>query len=304
MTLLHFAGYQPAASIHTRAASHFGKLLRDALGDDVEFRQTVSILDEGRPAGDLAPLVADGTYSMCYLSTIRFARHVPALSLFDAPFVIGDRGRVWRALEGRFGADIKAAFAKDTPWRVLGFWDNGFRQISNRVRPLRSPADCAGLSIRVQQTDDIVDTFARIGFDVRSIDISEAVRELTAGRIDAQENPLTSINAFGIQKLHKHITLTGHIFGVALLLANAQQYEKWPQAVRDAVHDAAGEATDFQRKLAVEQDDSLRAAFAADGVAFVDLSADERAAFADAARPVADRLTAPFEPDLLARLRG
>ncbi|MEK9662296.1 MAG: TRAP transporter substrate-binding protein DctP, partial [Alphaproteobacteria bacterium] len=203
MTALHFAGYQPTASIHTRAARRFGELLDETLGDGIDFRQTVSILDEGRPAGDLAPLVADGTYSMCYLSTIRFARHVPALSLFDAPFLIGERGRVWRALEGRFGAEIKAAFAKDTPSRVLGFWDNGFRQISNRVRPLSTPADCAGLSIRVQQTEDIVETFERIGFDVHSIDISEAVRSLEAGRIDAQENPLTSINAFGIQRFHK-----------------------------------------------------------------------------------------------------
>jgi C4-dicarboxylate-binding protein DctP len=302
--ILRFAGYQPAASIHTQAAAHLGALLADSCGDGFAFDQTVSILDRGHPAGDLAPLVADGTYDMGYLSTIRFTDDVPALSLFDAPFAIGERDRVWRELDGGFGEAIKAEFAARTPWRVLGFWDNGFRQISNRVRPLRTPADCAGLSIRTQQTDDIVETFRRLGFDVHAIDISEAVRELTAGRIDAQENPLTSINAFGIQKLHRHITLTGHIFGVALLLANAVRYEAWPAGFRDRLHAAADAATRRQRAMAVEQDETLRAAFAADGVAFVDLSDAERAAFAAAAAPVTARLTSAVDAGLLRRLTG
>ena len=301
---LRFAGYQPAASIHTRSAAYLGELLGAECGAGFAFEQTVSILEQGRQANDLAPLVADGTYDMCYLATVRFAREVPALALFDAPFVIGDRDRVWRELDGAFGDAIRAEFAARTPWRVLGFWDNGFRQISNRVRPLRMPADCAGLSIRTQPADDIVETFRRIGFEPRPIDISEAVRELTAGRIDAQENPLTSINAFGIQKLHKHITLTGHIFGVALLLANAARYESWPADFRDRLHAAIGEATRRQRAMAVEQDRTLRGAFEADGVAFVDLTDSERAAFAAAAAPVTARLTAGVDPVLLARLRG
>ena len=240
---LRFAGYQPAASIHTRAAAFLGATLTDAAGDGFRFEQTVSILDLGHPAGDLAPLVADGKFDMCYLSSIRFARHVPALSLFDAPFLIADRERVWAELDGAFGRSIRAGFAS-TPWRVLGFWDNGFRQISNRVRPLREPADCAGLSIRTQQTDDIVETFRRIGFAPRPTDISEAVVELTAGRIDAQENPLTSINAFGIQAIHRHITLTGHIFGVALLLANAERYAAWPPEFRARLHEAVPDHPD------------------------------------------------------------
>lgn len=304
MLTLRFAGYQPAASIHTRAAAELGAFLSRQAGDDFTFEQTVSILDEGRPAGDLSPLVADGTYSMCYLSTVRFARDVPALRLFDAPFVIGDRARAFHELDGAFGDAIKSTFAAQTPFRVLAFWDNGFRQISNAVRPIRSPADCAGLSIRTQPNEDIVEAFRCIGFDARPTDISAAIRELTAGRIDGQENPLTSINAFGIQRLHKHITLTGHIFGVALLLCNAAHYESWPPAFRALLHDAVAEATRRQRAMAVEQDQTLRADFEAEGVEFVSLSEAERAAFAAAAAPVTARLTAGVDADLLARLRG
>lgn len=300
---LRFAGYQPAASIHTKAAALLGETLSRSVGDDFTFEQTVSILDLGHPAGDLAPLVADGTYDMCYLSTIRFVRDVPALSLFDAPFLINDRARVWAALDGAFGETIRTGFAENTPWRVLGFWDNGFRQISNRVRPLRSPADCAGLSIRTQMNDDIVETFRRIGFTPRPTDISEAIVALTAGRIDAQENPLTSINAFGIQKLHKHITLTGHVFGVALLLCNAERYAAWPPEFRARLHEAADAATARQRAMAVEQDATLRGEFEAQGVAFVDLSDAGRAAFAAAAAPVTERLTAGCDEGLLERLR-
>jgi TRAP-type C4-dicarboxylate transport system substrate-binding protein len=304
LPVLRFAGYQPAASIHTKAAAHLGALLRDATGDDGSFEQTVSILDEGHKAGALPDLVASGAYDMAYMATIRFAPRIPALRLFDAPFVIADRVRVWRELDGPFGDAIRDAFAASTPWRVLGFWDNGFRQISNGVRPLREPADCRGLSIRVQQNDDIVETFERIGFTVRPTDISEAVPALAAGRIDAQENPLTSINAFGIQRFHKHITLTAHVFGVALLLCNGARYESWPVDFRRKVFGAAEAATALQRRLAVEQDATLRGAFEAEGVAFVDLDDAGRAAFATAAAPVTERLAGVLDAGLIRRLRG
>lgn len=303
-TTVRLAGYQPETSIHTKAARRFGELLDNALGDGVRFEQTVSILDLGRPAGDLAPLVADGSYDLCYMSTIRFARDVVALSLFDTPFLVGDRAAVWRELDGGFGDAIRAAFADRTPLRVLGFWDNGFRQISNRVRPLRTPADCRGLSIRTQMNDDIVAAFRMIGFEPRPTDISVAIEELKAGRIDAQENPLTSINAFGIQRIHKHITLTGHIFGVALLVANAARYAGWPPRVRAALDAAAAEATAYQRQLAAGQDAALRSTFEAEGVAFVNLDGSERAAFADAVAPLTARMTGEFDAGLIARLRG
>ena len=303
-TAIRFAGYQPEVSIHTKAGRRFGERLTDALGDAVTFEQTVSILDQGRPAGDLAPLVAEGTYDCCYMSTIRFATDVPALRLFDTPFLIADRKAAYRELDGAFGDTLKAAVAAKTPFRVLGFWDNGFRQISNRVRPIHSPQDCRGLSIRTQMNDDIVEAFGLIGFTPRPTDISVAIEELTAGRIDGQENPLTSINAFGIQKLHKHITLTGHIFGVALLVANAERYASWPEEIRAAVDAAAADATAYQRELAAEQDVTLRTALEAEGVDFVDLTDAERQAFADAVAPLSARLTAAFDPELLNRLRG
>jgi C4-dicarboxylate-binding protein DctP len=303
MPTLRFAGYQPAASIHTQAVRRLGEIMTRTAGDGFAFEQTVSILDLGHKAGDLAPLVADGAYAMCYMSTIRFVADVPALGLFDAPFVIADRERVWRALDGAFGDALKAAFAARTPYRLLGFWDNGFRQISNRVRPIRTPADCRGLTIRTQINDDIVEMFRRIGFEPVPIDISEAVPALREGRIDAQENPLTSINAFGIQRIHRHVTLTGHIFGVALVLCNAAQYESWPAPFRTLLHDAVGEASRYQRALAAEQDDTLTASFAAEGVEFVHLTDSERSAFVEAARPVTDRLTAAVDAGLLKRLR-
>ncbi len=304
MQTLRFAGYQPTASIHTKAARLLGDALERRLGDAVAFEQTVSILELGHPAGDLAPLVAAGTYDLCYMSTIRFVPEVPALRLFDTPFLIDDRARIFGELDGAFGDALKAAFAAKTPYRLLGFWDNGFRQISNRVRPIRDPADCRGLTIRTQIAEDIVEAFRLIGFEPKPIDIKLAVEELTAGRIDAQENPLTSINAFSIQKLHKYITLTGHVFGVALLLCNAERHASLPAEVRAALDAAAAEATRAQRAMAVEQDVSLIGAFEAQGVEFVHLTGAERQAFADAVAPLTARLTAGIDPELLKRLRG
>ena len=118
---LRFAGYQPAASIHTKAAALLGEALTQTAGDDFSFEQTVSILDLGHPAGDLAPLVADGTYDMCYLWPIRFVCGVPALSLFDTPFLIGDRDRVWAELDGAYECIMCASCSTACP----SYWWNG-----------------------------------------------------------------------------------------------------------------------------------------------------------------------------------
>src|SRR6185295_2366799 len=96
-------GYQPPASIHNRSAARFGEVLQATLGDRVSFELIGSVLDLGRPSGDLPLMVERGELSLCYMSTVRFTEWVPELQLLELPFLIRDRATAWEALDGELG---------------------------------------------------------------------------------------------------------------------------------------------------------------------------------------------------------
>jgi TRAP-type C4-dicarboxylate transport system substrate-binding protein len=173
--------------------------------------------------------------------------------------------------------------ARRTGFRVLAFWDNGVRHISNRVRPIRKPADCAGLRIRTLDNAMHQAYFRRVGFEPVFLDVKDLPRAVADGRVDAQENPLTNIVNFELHRHHRHVSLTGHLFGVALLLVNRGRFDSWPVEFRAALRDAAAAATAAQRSEAIREDDVCFDLLRADGVAIVPPDAIDRAGFAAAA---------------------
>jgi TRAP-type C4-dicarboxylate transport system substrate-binding protein len=297
-------GYQPPASIHNQAARRFGELLGQKLGDRIGFELIPSVLDLGRPSADLPVMVEKGELSLCYMSTVRFSRDVPELQLLELPFVVRDRARVWRALDGALGERFVRRMHATTPFRVLGLWDNGFRHVTNKVRPIRRPEDCRGLRIRTQGSALHGEVFRALGFEPMAIDIKRFVQEVAGDTVDAHDNPLTSIYVFGVHKHHRYITLTGHFFGASFLLCNARHYEGWPADVRAAVDDAAREATALQRRLAISEDEDVLAKLDPRENDVVHLTPAEHAAFVDAVQPVRARLERDIDPTLLARIRG
>ena len=297
-------GYQPPASIHNQAARRFGEGLAQKLGDRIAFELTPSVLDLGRPSADLPVMVEKGELSLCYMSTVRFSQAVPELQLLELPFLVRDRATVWSALDAEPGAFFTARMHATTPFRVLGLWDNGFRQLTNKVRPIRRPEDCRGLRIRTQGSALHGEVFRALGFEPMAIDIKRFVQEVGGDTIDAHDNPLTSIYVFGVHHHHRYITLTRHFFGASFFLCNASHYAAWPRDVQAAVEDAAREATVLQRRLAISEDDDVLAKLDPRENEVIELTAEEHAAFAAAVQPVRARLEGAFDPALLARLSG
>jgi len=301
---LKFGGYQPPASIHNQAAARFGELLREQLGDRVAFELIGSVLDIGRLSGDLPVMVENGELSFCYMSTVRFTSWVPELALLELPFLVRDRAAVWRALDGELGALLIRRMHEHTPFRVLGLWDNGFRHLTNRVRPIRTPADCRGLRIRTQMSALHGEVFRALGFEPIAADIKRFVAEIGGDSFDAHDNPLTNIYTFGVHRYHRHLTLTSHFFGATFLIANAREYASWPAEVRAAVDEAALQAIALQRRLAASEDADVLAKLRPDENEVVHLTAAEHAAFVAAVEPVLSKHRAALDPKLFASLEG
>jgi TRAP-type transport system periplasmic protein len=286
---IRIAGYQNETSVHTRAVRMMMRALQERAAGRVTIDFEPNMAERGRKVVDLLALVESGELDLCYFSSSYLTKRVTALGVFDIPFRFTDRWDTRIRLGGSLGAALAREIAARTEYEVLGFWDNGLRNISNGKRPIRTPDDCAGLRIRTLPSAGYHATFRALGMDPVTIDVGEMARAIANGDVDAQENPLTNIRLFELQKYHPYVTMTGHFHGVALVLCNARVLANWPEDVRLALAAAMSESTAAQWQFASEDESSARLALEAQGVSIVDLDETACAAFKRAVRAVIEQ---------------
>lgn len=279
MITLHFAGYQPARSVHTRALHALREGVTRRVGHNLRINVTDNIVATGHKAADLLRMVENGELDGCYFASSYLAHRVPRLAGFDRLFDAGSREQVFAQLDGRTGEAIARDLTAATAYCVLGWWDNGIRHISNAARPIRTPADCVGLRLRTLDNAQHQAAFRRLGFLPIFIDVADLARSVADRTVDAQENPLTNMVNFGLHAHHRHVSLTGHLVGVAPLLINRTRYQGLARELRQAIAAAAAESVAVQRKLAIAEDADCRQVLEAAGVVVSELDAAERSRF-------------------------
>ena len=302
-TIVRMGGYQGPRSVHTRAARILGREFLERAGDGYrfDFRADVTVL--GRPSIDLFDMVAAGELDLCYFASSYLAHEVPDLAVFDLPFRIASREEIYRKLDGGLGSRLAEAVTRDTAFVSLGYWDNGFRHLSNRVRPIRRPDDCRGLSIRTMDSAVHQATFRALGFAPRFVDVKDFPEAVRTGAVDAQENPLTNMVNFKVHETHRYLTMTGHFYGVTLVLGNRDRIASWPKRARGALHEAAAVATKAQRRFAAEEDVARLADFVAAGVQVIGTDEFDRAAFVAATAEVVATQSTAIDPEVLRIIR-
>lgn len=303
-TTIKAAGYQPERSVHTRAMRQLAAALDRQLGSAVAFDFTPAITAKGKGASDLLPMTGSGELDMCYFACSYLAEKVPALGLFDLPFEVASRERVWAKLDGPLGEQIAAEVAARTPYKLLGYWDNGFAHLTSRIGPLRKPADCAGQKLRTMDSAVHQRIFAGLGFKPMFLDVAKLPAAVADGTVDAQTNSLTNVINFSLHKTHRYVSLTAHFHGIVLLLANRAAFDSWPNDVQAAIRAAATEATAAQRRFAAEEDDACIAALEADGVTIVPAGEIDRGAMRAAVADIVAQDARLIPADLLAAWRG
>ncbi len=297
---IRFGGYQPARSVLTRAARRVGNELMQRLGALVAFDFDENITAAGRKAADLLAMTESGELDLCYFSSSYLAARVPSLGLFDLPFQFESRGQA-HAVTDRLAARLAEDVATATGYRALGFWDNGIRHISNGRRPIVTPADCRGLSIRTLDNALHQRVFAALGFEPVTIDVKDLAAAVHERRVDAQENPLTNLINFQLHKSHRFVTLTGHFFGVALVLCNKQRFDGLPAETQAALCEAVAAATLIQRQEAEREDEICLKELLADGATITRADEFDRPAIVAAVTDIRDAAIkeAGIEPDWL-----
>jgi len=297
---LRAGGYQGAASVHTQALAALAEYL--GTGGVFEPEVIANITAQGRNATDLFPMTEGGDLELCYFASSYLADRVPSLACLDLPFRFSSRAAMTRALDGPFGQALARDINARTGFAVLAYWDNGFRHFTNRLRPISRPADCGGLTIRTMDSALHQASFAALGFIPRYIDVKDYPAAVRSGVVDAQENPLTNTVNFGVPDTHKFLTLSGHLCGVTVVLANAGWVGGLTTAQRDILEAAMAHATSAQRRFAVAEDDRCLQVILDAGVAVLGPDQFERSAFVAATQEVSRRAAATLDPALFALL--
>jgi tripartite ATP-independent transporter DctP family solute receptor len=243
-------------------------------------------MDLGYRAEDILWLVEHGLLTLGYQSSSYLTDRIPELGVLDLPFLFDQTEKARAAIDGTLGQRLIAKVEEKVNYRILGFFENGFRHLSNRLRPVRTPADLAGMRIRVLPSDVQVKTFALLGAVPRRLDLTEAIAGIVAGTLDAQENPLSNTVTYGVHKFHRFHTLTNHFYISRPIFLHRTAFESWPQELRDATAAAVKEAIAFQRDLHVHEEEDARRAIVAAGCEIVEPTVQEHAAFLAAVQPL------------------
>ena len=300
---IRIAGYQDEQSVHTRAIRVMIRALQEKAAGLISVDFESNIAERGRKVADLLDLVKYGDLDICYFSSSYLTKRVPTLGVLDIPFQFTDRRDMRAFLDGSIGAVLRRDIAAHTEYKVLAFWDNGLRNISNGKRPIRAPDDCAGLRIRTLPSANYIATFRALGMEPVTLDVADMVQAIANGEVDAQENPLTNIQLFGLQRYHPFVTMTGHFYGIALVLCNASSLASWPDDVRSALSAAVSESTAAQWKFACEQEITSRETLEAQGINIVDLDEAPRSAFKQTVHTVIEQEYSKLPQELLRLLR-
>jgi TRAP-type C4-dicarboxylate transport system substrate-binding protein len=282
---LWVGGYGPEKSAHGAGLDTFRRVVETGTNGEMEVEVTWNIMEEGRPNTDLFELVESGHMFLCYFSSSYLGDRVPELNVLETPFLFDDLETAHRALDGGLGEALSGAVRERTGFEVLGFWDNGFRHLTNRLRPVHLPADCKGMSVRLQPNAIHEELIRSWGAIPVAVELSRGIQLITHLDVDAQENPLANTVAYGVDQVHRHVTMTGHLYGARALFAHRATWEAFAPEIRQIVGEAAKTAVSVQRQSAGRLEKDLRARLEGAGTEFVDLTTAEKSAFVEASAP-------------------
>jgi tripartite ATP-independent transporter DctP family solute receptor len=292
-------GYAPANNGFSYALKRIGDRIAGTFKGDVDIKYVYNILDLGYRADDILWLVESGVLTLGYQSSSYFTERVPDIGIADLPFIFSDTPTARGAMDGRFGRILAERIEAGMDLRVLGWFENGFRHVSNRVRPIRLPADMKGLTIRVLPSKVQARTFELLGAIPRIMDLTEAIAAVKGGMLDAQENPFLNTVTYGVHNFHKFHTATNHFYLSRPIFLHRPSHDAWPRELQDEMRAAVRDAVLYQRELHVKEEDESAEAIRKAGGEILELTPEQHKAFVAAVTPIYGEARTQYGRELL-----
>ncbi len=239
-----------------------------------------------------------GTVDLSVPSSI-MSSVVESFGLFEMPFLVKDRSHMSRIEEAVIWPYL-AEDAAEKGYQLLGIWENGYRHITNNLHPINVPADFAGIKLRTPRGYWRLRLFQELGANPTPMSLAETFMALQTGVIDGQENPLSQIHSQKFHEVQKFLTLSGHVYTPAYLVAGTERWSQLPARVREVLQKAAREVQGYVYQEAERLDSKLLDELATTGI---EINVCDRDSIFQAGRPLLDMFAAevPRGAEILAQ---
>lgn len=309
LTAVAFAFCASTANAQTFQLSHNAGAGNPKDVASLKFSEIVKEKSGGRLQVDVGGAAQFGddaeTITNMRLGTIAFSANsqgttsavVPEIALLGLPFLFQNLEQAEAVMDGPVGDKIAAA-AEAQGLVVLGWWNNGIREVSNSKKPIVAPEDLKGMKIRTPPDPMTIDIFEALGASPTPMAFSELYIALQQGVVDGQENPLINIYSSKLHEVQPFISMSNHKYEATPFLASKIVFDGLSAEDQEIVRAAAKEAGDLNRKMVRDQSNELRATLEAAGIKFNEV---DPAPFVAATQPVYEKWRAQY-PELVDEL--
>ncbi len=265
-------------SLFQVSASHFAEVANERLPDEYE----VVVYHSSQLGNDEEMLqrLRLGTLHFSLPSTI-MSSVADEFGLFEMPYLVRDRDHMKRIEEEIFWPTLHPLL-EDQGYRVLAVWENGFRNITNNVRPIEVPDDLQGIKLRTPRGVWRVRMFEEYGADPSPMAYSEVFMALQTGVMDGQENPLAQITGGNFQEVQDYLSLSGHVYTPAYI-TTGRAFDELPEDVQQILIEVAEENQAYVYEQAARMDEELVGVIEAAGTQVNEVDTD---AFIEASQPI------------------
>jgi len=285
-----------------KAAVFFADKVKEKTGG----RITVETFGNGVLGSEpqLQSSIQGGFLDVMFGPTSNLVGSVPGYLIFDLPFFYKDFAAVDAVMDGEVGKELFSRL--DTEMGIVGlaYMDNGFRHITNAVRPVNTVEDIKGLKIRVIPNPVFLATFEALGANPVPLPYPELFNALETGAVEAQETPVGLIYASRFYEVQDHLALTGHVYTPFVLLAGKKWFDGLSAEDQGLVREAAQETAVYQRDLSRNDADRLTGLLEQEGMQVTRPSEEAMAELRARVAPVIDQFTDQIGADLIEQARA
>jgi len=283
--VIKFAHVVSATTAKGKAAEKFGELIEEK----TDGRITVEIFPDSQLGSDreIIEQMQSGTVQMNAPFTGVLPSFVKEYEIFDLPYLFSDKDHAYKATHGELGT-LLGDKLKDQGLYVLGFWDGGFKHLTNSKLPIETPDDVAGLKLRVSQSPLLISQFEALDAAGVSIDFAELYTALQTKTVDGQENPLSNVISKKFQEVQDYITLSGHGYMGYVLAISDDFYQDLPDDLQTAINEVSEEVGKWQWEQAELDEVEYMKELNDSDIQITELTAEQKQAFSEAMTEVYD----------------
>lgn len=280
----------------TKTALKFAELVSEASNGNV----VIDVFPNDQLAGGNATkgieMIADGAVDLAAYASCTMSVLDEHLLVGTIPWVFDNYQQARQVLDST-GGQYYAKILKPQGITYLASAHNGFRQITNSKRAVKSPADVEGLKIRIPAGEVYINFFKSFGADPVAMSWSEAFTAIQQGTIDGQENGFSVTNSAKVDEIQKYMTVWNYTYENYMFVANTEVFENLEPKTQELLREKVLEACEWGRNMVENDEDKIKAKFIEEGMEVTVLDSEQLKPFKAKVQPMIDNLKKKYGPE-------